>query len=79
MADPVTVPPVSPPGRIFMHRRALSQTYSFAAFRVVWGSSACLVAWCCGSGRSPERLRGQGCEPGEAGDDAGALEQPAEV
>jgi len=41
--------------------------------------SACLVAWCCGSGRSPERLRGQGCEPGEAGDDAGALEQPAEA
>ena len=26
-----------------------------------------------------ERLCGPGCEPGEAGDDAGALEQPAEV
>jgi hypothetical protein len=41
--------------------------------------SACLVAWCCGRGRSPERSCGQGCEPGKAGDDAGALDQAAEV
>jgi hypothetical protein len=42
-------------------------------------ASACLVASCCGSGRSLERLSGLGCEPGEAGDDASALEQPTEV
>jgi len=41
--------------------------------------SACLLAWCCGSGSSPERLCGQGCEQGKAGDDSGTLEQPAEV
>ena len=35
--------------------------------------------WRCGGGRSPERSYRQGCEPGEAGDDAGALEQPAEA
>jgi len=41
--------------------------------------SACLVASCCDSGRSPKRLCGQGCEPGKTGDDARALEQPAKV
>ena len=35
--------------------------------------------WRWDSGCSPERLGGRGCEPGEAGDDAGALEQPAEA
>jgi hypothetical protein len=37
------------------------------------------VAWCCGHRRPVERLCGQGGDSGEAGDDAGALEQPAEV
>jgi len=38
-----------------------------------------LVGRCCGGGRSPERSCGQGGEPGEAGDDAGALAQSAEA
>ena len=42
-------------------------------------SRLCLVGWCCGGGSSPERSCRQGCEPGEAGDDAGALEQAAEA
>jgi monooxygenase len=37
------------------------------------------VACRCGGWRAPERLCRQGCEPGEASDDAGALEEPAEV
>jgi len=63
-----------------MRMTVLRPPSSSAAFRVVWEArSACLVGWCRGSRHSPARSCGQGCEPGKAGDDAGALEQAAEV
>ncbi len=43
------------------------------------GGDSAVIRCCCGGGRSPECPRAEGCEPGEAGDDAGALEEPAEV